>query len=472
MSKSIITTTDSYKASHFKQYPFERGYVSSYIEARYSKLQNHNTGKIVFLGINDFIQKYLKKPITLEDINYAEKLFKMHGEPFNKEGWLYILKEYKGILPLKIKALSEGTVTTCKMPLVQVENTDPAVPWLTSYIETALLRSIWYPTTVGTLSREIKNDILYWLNRTCDNPEAEINFKLHDFGARGASSSETAGIGGAAHLVNFMGTDTIESILHIENTYRGGDGLFPYGYSIPAAEHSTISSWGKSREKDAYENMLNQFGDGLVAVVSDTYDIWNAVDNIWGKELKDQVLKMNGTLVIRPDSGDPVFVVEKLIEKLDAIFGVTVNNKGYKVLNKVRIIQGDGVTPKTIWSILDTIVNNGYSAENIAFGMGGALLQNVNRDTLGFAMKANAIREEFSDEWVDVYKNPVTDPQKSSKSGRVAVININGTQVYVREDSLGRFEIDLMKLYFYAGKPLDLYWVFDTFKDVRERAKI
>jgi nicotinamide phosphoribosyltransferase len=470
MRNSIITSTDSYKSSHWLQYPFKRGFVSSYIEARYSKMTPHNTGKILFLGINNFVQKYLLNPITLKDINSAENLFKAHGEPFNKEGWLYILERHKGFLPLKIKALLEGTVTSCRMPLVQVENADPAVPWLTSYIETALLRSIWYPTTVGTLSREIKHDILYWLDRSADDAKSEIHFKLHDFGARGASSSETAGIGGAAHLVNFMGTDTVESMMHIMSTYGTGDS-FPFGYSIPAAEHSTISSWGKSREKDTYENMLKQFGNGLVAVVSDTYDIWNAVDEIWGKELKDQVLNMNGTLVIRPDSGDPVEVVSVLIQKLDKIFGSTLNTRNYKVLNKVRIIQGDGVNQKTIWQILDKIVNMGYSASNMAFGMGGALLQNVNRDTLGFAMKANAIRGEFDTEWTDIYKNPVTDALKASKSGRVAVVNINGRQTYIREDEILEKEKNLMITYYENGLYTDFpLYRQDTFSEVRNRS--
>jgi nicotinamide phosphoribosyltransferase len=193
------------------------------------------------------------------------------------------------------------------------------------------------------------------------------------------------------------------------------------GFSIPAAEHSTITSWGEQFETEAYENMIDKFGGPgkIFAVVSDSYDIYNAVSNIWGGTLKEKVIFNGGTLVIRPDSGDPVTVNLRILEILGEKFGFTVNSKGYKVLPSfVRIIQGDGVNLISIGQILKAITAAGWSADNIAFGMGGALLQQVNRDTFSWAMKCNAIA--YADDWIPVCKKPKTDAGKASKAGRIA----------------------------------------------------
>ena len=315
----------------------------------------------------------------------------MHGEPFDRSLWDHILKEHGGMLPVEIRALPEGLVVPVKTPLVTVVNTDPACFWLTSFLETALLRAIWYPTTVASVSYACKSIIKEAFEKSsCEDPAA-LAFKLHDFGARGTSSQESAAIGGMAHLVNFRGTDTVSGILAARKFY--GEPMA--GFSIPAAEHSTITSWGKDREDDAYLNMLTQFGDSpMIAVVSDSYDIFNAVDNIWGDRLKRAVLQGKPTLVIRPDSGDPATMPIEVIERLGNAFGFTMNAKGYKVLHpKVRVIQGDGITHKTIGRIVFNLLEmGGWSIDNLAFGMGGGLLQHCNRDTLKFAMKCSAIK--------------------------------------------------------------------------------
>jgi nicotinamide phosphoribosyltransferase len=274
---------------------------------------------------------------------------------------------------------------------------------------------VWYPTTVATQSWKIRQVILDYLEKTGD-PNL-IDFKLHDFGARGVSSLESAGIGGAAHLVNFMGTDTISAILHAREYYNAGVA----GFSIPAAEHSTITSWGRDGEVDAYRNMLTNFAKpgSIVAVVSDSYDIYNAAARLWGEELREQIVDSGATVVIRPDSGDPVEVNRKLIGILGSKFGYTTNSKGFKVLNNVRLIQGDGINELTVRSILGAFMAMGWSADNIAFGMGGALLQQVDRDTQKFAMKCSAAK--INGRWIDVQKDPATDPGKKSKAGRVTL---------------------------------------------------
>jgi nicotinamide phosphoribosyltransferase len=425
---AIIPNTDSYKASHFLQYPKGTEYVSSYIETRGADKNSWipDTKEVVHFGLQMFIQKYLTRRISLQEINETEELFALHGIPFYRQGWIDILRRHNGQLPIRIEAVPEGTVLPLHNVQVQIVNTDPAAWWLTSYLETALVRAVWYPSTVATLSREAKKTIYQNLIETSDDPDAQIPFKLHDFGARGVSSQESAMIGGTAHLVNFMGTDTIAGLLGARK-YYGADMA---GFSIPASEHSTITAWGEENEVDAYRNMITQFAgpEKLVAVVSDSYDIYRAADQLWGVELKDEVEASGGTVVVRPDSGDPLIVTANVIRILGERFGFDVNSKGYKVLKPcIRMIQGDGVNPKSIKAILDNFKSLGWSADNIAFGMGGGLLQKLDRDTLKFAMKANAIR--VNGEWRDIWKKPATDSGKDSKAGQLALI-LNGNCEY------------------------------------------
>jgi nicotinamide phosphoribosyltransferase len=419
IAKNLILNTDSYKVSMFKQYPAGTTGVYSYIESRGGRYD-----RTVFFGLQAFIKEYLLAPITQVDIDIADEILTAHGEPFNRAGWQYILDTHRGYLPVVIRAVPEGTVVPVKNVLATIENTDPECFWLTTWLETALLRAVWYGTTVATQSYTIKQVILDYLERTGD--PTTIDFKLHDFGARGVSSFESAGIGGAAHLVNFMGTDTISGLLFAREYY----GAPMAGFSIPAAEHSTITSWGRDGEVDAYRNMLNQFAKpgSIVAVVSDSYDVYNAAEKLWGEALREQVIASGATVVIRPDSGDPVEVNRRLIEILGSKFGYTTNTKGFKVLNNVRLIQGDGINELTVRSILGAFMAMGWSADNIAFGMGGALLQAVDRDTQKFAMKCSAA--EVNGRWIDVVKDPVTDSGKKSKAGRVTLWT-NGTGEYV-----------------------------------------
>ncbi len=415
LTKNILLNTDSYKVSMFKQYPANTTGVYSYIESRGGVYD-----ETVFFGLQAFIKEYLLEPITQADIDIADEILSAHGEPFNRQGWEYILRVHGGYLPVVIRAVPEGTVVPVKNVLATIENTDPECFWLTTYLETALLRAVWYPTTVATQSKSIKNVIAGFLERTGDING--LNFKLHDFGSRGVSSLESAGLGGAAHLVNFMGTDTVSGLLFAREYYNAGIA----GFSIPAAEHSTITSWGRENEAAAYRNMLQQFGreGAIFAVVSDSYDVFNATENIWGDELKAEIIDSGATVVIRPDSGDPEAVCVRLVQILAKKFGYTTNDKGFKVLNNVRLIQGDGINERVIRNILGHFSVLGYSADNIAFGMGGALLQGINRDTQKFAMKCSSA--QINGKWIDVQKDPITDSGKKSKAGRVTLWTNSG----------------------------------------------
>lgn len=456
---NIILDVDSYKCSHFLQYPPGTQKVYSYIESRGGPFE-----EIVFLGITPYLKEKLTTSITKEMIDSAEPFFKEHGVPFNREGWDYILKEYNGDLPLEIRALPEGSVVSPGTVMLTVVNTDPKCFWLTSYVETALLRAIWYPTTVATISREAKKIIKEFFDKTSDDPSG-IDFKLHDFGSRGVSSMESAMLGGLAHLVNFKGSDTVMGLVGARIYYKEPMA----GFSIPAAEHSTITSWGRDNEEDAYRNMLKNFAKpgSLVAIVSDSYDIYNAVDNLWGKTLKQDVIDSGAIVVIRPDSGDPRTVPVEIAKSLDKSYGSTINSKGYKILNHVRIIQGDGVDLESIRECLNNMEKAGFSVDNIAFGMGGALLQKVNRDTLKFAMKCSAI--QINNEWHDVYKKPVGDLSKESKRGRFSVVWNSGklhTTGWGHDD-----EVNQLKTVYEVTK--NSYVIeYEKFSNIRKRARL
>lgn len=410
MQRSILLDTDSYKVSHYLQYPPGTETIYSYISSRGGKYD-----EVMLLGVQAFVMEKLSIPITKAEIDLAEKFWTAHGEPFNRDGWDYILTKYNGFLPVQIDTLPEGHLYPVNTPMVVMWNTDPNCYWLPSWLETSLLRYVWYMSTVGTNSFMMKQKILSYLEKSGD--PSSIYFKLHDFGLRGVSSLESGMLGGLAHLVNFYGSDTAIAAF-AANEYYDAD-LLSTTFSIPAAEHSSITSWGRGNEALAYENMVNQFSKpgSVYAVVSDSYDIYNAVENIWGKELKGLVISSGGTLVIRPDSGDPIEVLPKLFSLAYKKFGGVKNTKGYVVLNNVRFIWGDGIDSSSVDMILRMIVDvMGYSADNIAFGMGGGLLQQVNRDTQKFAMKCSAAL--INGQWVDVFKDPVTDPGKSSLKGR------------------------------------------------------
>jgi nicotinamide phosphoribosyltransferase len=415
-AENVILLTDSYKVSHYKQYPPGSELVYSYFESRGGQFP-----EVVFFGLQYYLKRYLAGAIvTRERIEEADELLALHfgKKVLNRAGWEHILRKHGGRLPVVIRSAPEGSVIPNRNVLMTIENTDPECYWLTNYLETLLVQ-VWYGCTVATQSRAMKKLILRYLIETGD-PEL-IGFKLHDFGYRGVSSVETAAVGGAAHLVNFQGTDTLAGIEMLRQFY----GAEMPGFSIPAAEHSTITSWGKEQEVDAYANMLSAYPDGLVAVVSDSYDIFRACGEIWGGVLKDKVLSRNGTLVIRPDSGDPPTVVCQVLEILGKRFGFMSNDKGYRVLpSQVRIIQGDGIDFEMLTLIMSRMKEQKWSVDNIAFGSGGGLLQKLNRDTLKFAFKCASIRVKGEDR--DVYKDPVTDHGKISKAGRMKLVKRDG----------------------------------------------
>ncbi|MGL6045434.1 MAG: nicotinate phosphoribosyltransferase [Vogesella sp.] len=452
-----ILNSDSYKLSHWAQYPPGTQGMYSYVAAR-----GGTASHVLFFGLQGLLKDYLSQRITREHIDEAEAVVTLHGLPFNRAGFERIVQQHDGYWPVRIRAVPEGELVPTGIPMITIESTDPELFWVVSFLETALLR-VWYPISVATRSFRAKEIIRRYLQQTADDLSG-LPFKLHDFGARGVSSYESSEIGGLAHLVNFQGSDTLAALVAARRHYHEPCAAF----SIPAAEHSTITAWGRAQEGEAFANMLSRFAKpgALLAVVSDSYDVFHAVSELWGERLRQQVINSGATVVIRPDSGEPVQVVAEVVERLAASFGTTVNSKGYRLLNHVRVIQGDGVNLASIDAILSRLAKLGYSADNVAFGMGAELLQKLDRDTHKMALKCSAIC--INGEWRDVFKDPVTDPGKRSLGGRVVAARDSRAAWGV--NTLERVsDIDLqMRVVWENGRLL----VDETLADIRARAAL
>jgi len=461
MNKENLTVlTDSYKVLHHAMYPSDTQTVYSYFEARVGATFN----KTVFFGLQYLIKEYLVKGITKKDIDEGEELVVAHlgsAEYFNREMWEHILRVHGGRLPLRIMAVPEGTPVDINNVMMTVENTDPRCAPLTNHFE-SLLTHVWGPSTVASLSREVKILLNYYLEATGGNMGA-LNFMLHDFGFRGVNQCEAAGIAGAGHIVNFMGTDTIAAMQYAREYYDAPiNGL---AYSVPASEHSVMTARGESGEKAVFKQMLDRFPKGILSVVIDSYNYRRFIDE-YAKEFKDQILARDGKVVFRPDSGDPDSVTIDVLEGLDTVFGSTKNAKGYRQLNpKVGTLWGDGIDYNGIRGILYTMRNNHWCADNIVFGMGGGFLQKINRDTQRFAFKSSA--QQRSDVWYDIQKNPL-DTSKKSKSGRLILTSNNGQFETIRVEEATESTVNRLKPVFVNGLMVNEI----TFDQVRANAAL
>lgn len=423
---NIILMTDSYKLSHWPQYPNGMLKVYSYMEAR----EGSKFPYTLWMGLQGIIREYMEGVVvTQQMLDDATVFAKAHfgRDIFNREGWQHIIDKHGGKLPLEIKAVKEGSLVPISNVLMTIENTDPECYWLTNVMETLLMK-VWHPVTVATNSFTAKIAIKHFLKETGCSLDG-LAFKLHDFGYRGVSSEESARIGGAAHLVNFMGTDTLGAITYLQDHYSDGDRSKMYGFSVPASEHSVATSYTEFGEEEYFLKMLDTYPEGIVSIVSDTYDLFNFVETM-SRKYKKKIIQRNGTVVFRPDSGDPVAVNMKLINILWKIFGGEFTETGHKLLDShVRIIQGDGIDLDSLMEILSTAESNGFAADNWVFGSGGGLLQKFNRDTQRFAIKASYGEKKVGDDIVQFSfkKNPKTDSSKGSKAGRLKLTPIGAT---------------------------------------------
>jgi len=457
MANNIITLTDSYKLAHYNMYPDGIERVLSYFESRNGAKFNNT----VFFGLQYLIKEYLEgKVVTLEKIEKAKAIVDVHmgADVFNYEGWKYILDTYNGYLPIEIKAVEEGSVVPTNNVLMTVVNTDDKCFWLTNYLET-LLSHVWASITVATLSRATKLIFKDYLLNTTGSLDG-IDFMLHDFGFRGVSSIESAGICGAGHLINFQGTDTLVAIETAMDYYYSG----VCAYSVHATEHSIMTAKGEEGEFEVFESLLDKYPNGILSIVIDSYNYKRFISE-YAEKLKGKILNRNGKTVFRPDSGAPVPTTIDVLKRLEDVFGSTVNEKGFTVLNeKVGALWGDGIDYEGIENILYNMKLEKWSASNIVFGMGGGLLQKVNRDQQRFAFKSSAQRRNGV--WHDIYKDPL-DKSKTSKRGKQ----------YLYQDENGKYETtnvkddtreNQLKTVFKNGKIIKEY----TFERIRKNARI
>jgi nicotinamide phosphoribosyltransferase len=466
--QNLLLLADAYKYSHYKLYMPGTTTIYSYLESRGGQFD-----ETVFYGLQYFLKEYLEgHSFTKQDVDEAEELLNgVFGrkQVFDRSNFDYILNQYGGKLPVRIRAVREGSVIPVKNVLMTIENTDPRCFWLTNFLET-LLMQVWYPSTVATLSHEIRKIVEQYFELTTEERSySAIDFVLNDFGFRGVSSVESAGLGGSAHLLSFMGSDTVYASAFAKKYYHAKK---VYGLSVPATEHSIMTLLGKEGERDIFKHVLNSYPEGILACVSDSYNIFNAVGELWGKEFKEEVLQRNGTLVIRPDSGDPVQTLLKVFDLLFDRFGFSVNQKGFRVLpSQVRVIQGDGIDYDSIRQIYEALTSNGISAENLVLGMGGALLQKVNRDTQKFALKCSYA--EVNGRKVAVQKSPVEMNEqgeiissfKTSKSGRLKLTFENDHYKTVSEQEIG---VDMLETVFENGSIIRE----QTFEEIREKVSL
>ena len=460
VNENFCLLTDSYKEGHWKMLPKGTQSVYSYFESRNGAKYPFTT----FFGLQMILMKYfVGVVVTQKDIDEAELFCNNHfGIPlFNRPMWEKIVNVYGGKLPLCIKAVPEGVSVPINNVMVTIENTDDDCAPLTNAIET-ILTHLWHPSNVATISKDLKDFMKKAFEQSADT-NSLLPFMLHDFGFRGVSSVESAGLGGAGHLVNFMGTDTIIAITYTQRYYGAG----MTGFSVPASEHSVMTALGEKGELEMFRNLIEEFPNGILSIVSDSYNIERVIKE-YLPLLKKNIVARNGKVVIRPDSprwkGDTAAAqVVWIARELENIFGCSINTKGYKILNpKIGIIYGDGLKPNEIKETIEALLNSGYSAETCVYGMGGGLLQAHTRDLQRSAFKCSAQKRDGK--WYDVCKTPL-DTTKISKKGRLKLVRQNNTLITVNESDPRE---DVLQVVFENGEMVKT-WNWD---EVRKNTEI
>jgi nicotinamide phosphoribosyltransferase len=479
---NAISQTDGYKLDHRRQYPEGTEFVYSNWTARGSRIPEVN--KVIFVGLQYAIQKrlvddfvpFFKGDIDLICKRYEEMLAGYLGpEPAAQIGTDHIRALHKlGYIPLEFKALPEGTRVPLRVPMFTVENTNPDFFWLTNYFETILSAELWMPMTSATNAARIRENLNEWAVKTGE-PLDGVGFQGHDFSMRGMAGAEAANLSGLGHLVAFTGTETVPVLGFIDKFYKPEDGYFLAG-TVPATEHSVMCAGGEESERETFERLLDLYPQGILSVVSDTWDFWGVLTELL-PSIKDKILARDGKLVVRPDSGDPADIICGVDSRLDgdkqgsfttaqrkgAIellwdeFGGTVNEAGFKVLDPhVGLIYGDSMNYDRIQDICERLASKGFASTNLVFGLGSFGYQFQTRDTFGFAMKATNVVINGVEK--PIFKDPKTDNGlKKSLKGRVSVVRDPGSgELYARDEVTKHG-------YFYNDSLLTTVWKDGTF---------
>lgn len=468
--------TDGYKLAHMEQYPPNTEYMYSYMIARSSKKYS----RVTFFGLQYYLLNYLSGRVTRKMVDdffqTRESLLGPTSDTVRAQMEKLIDLKY---LPLCIKAVPEGSSVNLGNVLVTVTNTEPGFFWLVGLVESLVLK-VWYTSTVATYSREMRKLCQRYSEQSCDDND-HVAYQIHDFGYRGGSSEETVSLGGAAHLLHFKGSDTVPSIGFVKKWY-GAARDSNIGATVAGTEHSVMCSYGKTHELEAYERFLEIYPTGKVSIVSDTYNYWNVL-TVFLPQLKDRIMaRKDGKVIIRPDSGNPEHILlgdpnEKdenssqflgTLRILDGIFGSTLNSKGLKVLHpSIGVIYGDGMYFDRVDRILKRCIELGYATSNLVFGVGGLLLQNHQRDDLGFAFKATSVT--VSGQRKAIFKDPMTDHSKKSHRGllRLDKDEVSGNWMTLDDQTEEQEKQGELRIVFDNGK----VYRYDTFEAIQKRAE-
>jgi nicotinamide phosphoribosyltransferase len=496
---------DVYKEFHRPAYHPEVTKVYANFVSRSGKYSNTTTDFTVHVGLQGFIKDYLLGEWrhgffeASEDtavFQHGRILSAMLGQ---KVDTTYLRELHRlGYLPLRIKSLPEGTFVPYQVSPVTIENTVEGFQWLTNMIETAFSTDLWYTQTAATTSVAYYATFLKYARMT-GLDESFVQFQGHDFSARGLAGRGAWTLAGFGHLASgFVGTDTIPAVIAAENYYNANVDTELVGCSVPATEHSVTCSWQEEGEVAFYRYLMNMVPTGILSLVADTWDFWNGVTNIL-PELKDEIIARDGTIVIRPDSGDPVKIltghthngkvyeskiltgnrsdsdevvnvngtyflivnglvsdevveeheVKGLIECLWDIFGGTITDKGYKLLSdKIGAIYGDSITLERQEQILSRLANKGF-ASKVVLGIGSYTYQYVTRDTHGSAIKATNVFKNGKD--VAICKEPKTDLGKKSAKGLLRVERVDGKLVQYDQQTREQEQQGLLEVVFEDG---------------------
>lgn len=425
---NLLLMTDLYKYGHHMQYPAGTTKIHSYMSARGSRIPGADF--IVFFGLQYYLREYFSKVISETDLQeYADYVTVTLGsQAVDMDKFAKLVGKR---WPVKICAYPEGAKVAVQVPFLTIENTEPEFYWATNFVET-LLSKLWFPCTTATIAHLFRRLSNSFAAQTCEN-DALCSWQMHDFSYRSISSEESARLSGAAHLLNFSGTDTMGALPFLKKYYDAKlEGL---AGSVPATEHSVMCAHGKENEFETFGKLLDLYPNGIVSIVSDTWDYWNVINN-FAPRLKDKIEARYGKLVFRPDSspktpleiicGDPQMPsgTDEWMGTLNLLwghFGGTINKKGFRELNpQVGVIYGDSISLEMAAKIFGQMKEMGYASNNVVFGIGGVNYQWISRDTFNFAIKASYA--EFSDGTTrDLKKEPKTGKNKTSLTGRQSV---------------------------------------------------
>jgi nicotinamide phosphoribosyltransferase len=479
-----LLLTDGYKVDHRRQYPTGTTLVYSNWTPRKSRLEGMN--EVVFFGLQYFIKKYIlhdfntrffSQPKDEVVAKYARRINNYLGE--NLVGTEHIAQLHDlGYIPMVFKALPEGARVNTRVPMFTMYNTKPEFFWLTNYFETLLSATIWMSCTSATIARKYREVLDGYAAKTSSAPDF-VSWQGHDFSMRGMAGIEAAVTSAAGHLLSFYGTDTIPAIDFLEEYYNANSDKELIGGSVAATEHSVMCMGTYTGELETFRRLITDiYPKGIVSIVSDTWDLWKVLTE-YLPALKETIIKREGKVVVRPDSGDPVDIIcgnpsgknesesKGVIELLWDVFGGKTNDKGFKeLIPQIGAIYGDSITVERATQICERLMKKGFASTNVVVGIGSYTYQYNTRDTFGFAMKATY--GEVNGEGREIFKNPVTDDgTKKSAKGLMKIERRDNVYVLIDQVSWEEERTGELKEVFRDGKLL----VDDSLANIRARMK-